>query len=163
MEQHGNVLAYYRETDFMSHMYRAGFWYRDLFFEHVEKFIMFSKAKAFLDEDTAQQILLTDNPYTCKGLGKNTKGFVQATWDGWSPKVALVGNREKYRQNPPLAQLLVQTHPFILAEGSYNRRWGAGFAKEDPRIGDSANWPGKNIAGTSLMQVRQELMNGQLL
>lgn len=162
MQQHGNVLAYFNHTDFPSHMYPAGFWYRGIFFEQVEKFIMFSKAKTFNDEESAQEILLTDNPYLCKSIGKKTRGFRQDVWDQWSSKIALVGNREKYRQNPPLATLLVQSHPFVLAEASWNRKWGAGFAKGDARIGDTSLWTGQNLGGNTVMQVRTELMNGQL-
>lgn len=162
MQQHGNVLAYFNHTDFPSHMHPGGFWYRELFFEHVEKFIMFSKAKTFHDEETAQEVLLTENPYQCKAIGKKTKGFRQDVWDQWSSRIALVGNREKYRQNPPLAQLLVQSHPFILAEASWNKKWGAGYAKDDPRIGQQQLWTGANLAGSIVMQVRDELMSGAL-
>lgn len=162
MQQHGNVLAYYRETDFMSHMYRCEFWHRNILFNHVEKFIMYGKAMACHDEATAQRIINTDSPYECKNLGKTIVGFDQEVWDQWSAKVALAGNREKYRQNPALARLLIQTDPLILAEGSWNRTWGAGFAKDDPRIGQIQLWPGKNQAGNGLMQVRRELMTGQL-
>jgi ribA/ribD-fused uncharacterized protein len=162
MQQHGSVLAYLSHTDFPSHMYSSGFYFRDLYFDSVEKFIMFSKAKLFHDEGSAQLILNAENGYQCKELGKNVVGFNQAVWDEWSPKVALVGNREKYKQNPGLAQLLVQTSPLILAEGSWNKRWGAGYAKDDPRIGNVAQWPGQNLGGNTVMVVRTELMNGTL-
>lgn len=162
MNQHGQVLAYLGHTDFPSHMYRSEFVYRDLFFDSVEKFIMFSKAKLFNDEETALKILNATTGYRCKELGKTVVGFDQETWNQWSPKVALVGNREKFRQNPGLAQLLIQTHPLVLAEGSWERRWGAGFAKDDPRIGNPANWTGQNLGGSTVMVVRSELMNGTL-
>jgi ribA/ribD-fused uncharacterized protein len=162
MQQHGNVLAYYRETDFMSHMYRCEFWHRDILFRHVEGFIMYGKAMTFQDNETAQRILNTDSPYECKNLGKGVKGFSQEIWHQWSGKIALIGNREKYRQNRSLGQMLVQTDPFILAEGSWNRIWGAGYAKEDPRIGEPASWPGQNQAGNCLMQVRRELIESPI-
>jgi ribA/ribD-fused uncharacterized protein len=161
MQQHGNVLAYYRETDFMSHMYRCEFYYRDILFNHVEKFIMYGKAMAFHDSDTAQKIIDNDSPYECKTLGKAVKGFDQGIWQSqWAPRVAYVGNREKYRQNPNLADLLKQTEALILAEGSWNKVWGAGFAKDDPRIGEVHLWPGANLAGNTLMRVRKELLTG---
>jgi ribA/ribD-fused uncharacterized protein len=162
MNQHGSVLAYLGHTDFPSHMYRSEFWYRDVFFDSVEKFIMFGKAKLFNDEATAQAILNASNGYQCKEIGKGVMGFNQQVWDEWSPKIALVGNREKYKQNPGLAQLLIQTHPLVLAEGSWNKRWGAGFAKDDPRIGNPAQWTGENLGGNTVMVVRTELMNGSL-
>jgi ribA/ribD-fused uncharacterized protein len=163
MQRHGDVLAYYTQSDFMSHMYWAGFWHRNLYFAHVEKFIMYGKAMAFNDVELADRILQTDSPYQCKELGKQTKGFTQEVWDQWSGKIALVGNREKYRQNPELREMLMETHPLILAEASFNRVWGSGFAKEDPRNGTPALWPGRNQAGNTLMQVRQEAIAGALV
>lgn len=163
MQQHGNVLAYYRETDFMSHMYQCDFWHRNILFNHVEKFIMYGKAMSCNDEETAQRILNTNSPYECKNLGRTVRGFDPEVWQQqWAGKVALAGNREKYRQNPALARLMVQTDPLILAEGSWNKVWGAGFAKDDPRIGQVALWPGQNLAGNTLMQVRRELIAGLL-
>jgi ribA/ribD-fused uncharacterized protein len=162
MQQHGHVLAYFGHLDFPSHMHAAGFWYRDLFFEHVEKFIMFGKAKTFQDEATAQRIMQTENPYQCKQIGKEVLGFNQVEWNEWRGRFALIGNREKYRQNPQLAQLLIQTHPFILAEATWNKDWGAGFAKDDARIGNVQGWTGANLGGNTVMRVREELMRGTL-
>lgn len=161
MQQHGNVLAYYRETDFMSHMYRCEFYYRDQLFNHVEKFIMYGKAMAFQDEATAQKILETNSPYECKRFGKEVQGFDRTVWETrWAAKIVYVGNREKYRQNRGLGDMLKQTDPLILAEGSWNKFWGTGFAKDDPRIGEVHKWPGANLAGNTLMQVRRELIAG---
>lgn len=161
MQQHGNVLAYYRETDFMSHMYRCEFYHRGIRFNHVEKFIMYGKAMAFADQALADKILDTNSPYECKALGKTVAGFDQQTWEEvWAPKIAYVGNREKYQQNQGLADLLKQTDPLILAEGSWNKVWAAGFAKDDPRIGEVNLWPGKNLAGNTLMRIRKELLSG---
>jgi ribA/ribD-fused uncharacterized protein len=157
MQRHGNVLAYYGETELMSHLYRCEFWHRDILFNHVEKFMMYGKAMLFNDQAKAQEILNTDNPYDCKQLGRQVAGFDQAQWDKWAYQIVLTGNREKYRQNPGAAKFLIETAPFILAEGSYDRTWGVGLSKDDTRIAVQANWTGENRAGTIQMQVRDEL------
>jgi ribA/ribD-fused uncharacterized protein len=158
MQRHGDVLAYYGETEIMSHMYRCEFWHRDILFNHVEKFMMYGKAMLFNDVAKAQEILNSDSPYDCKKLGREVAGFDDAIWKQWDNQIVLRGNREKYTQNPGLAQFLVSTGDLILAEGSFDKNWGTGLAKEDPRNADQQQWPGQNRAGIIQMQVRQELI-----
>jgi ribA/ribD-fused uncharacterized protein len=162
MKQHGQYLAFFHDSDILSHWHRCEFTYRGLVFNHVEKFMMYAKAKLFADVVTADLILKADAPKRCKELGRQVKGFNAETWDRYKYPIILVGNREKYKQNPGLARFLVDTEPYQLVEGNpFDRIYGVGLHKDDPAIGDCANWRGENLCGRAIMEVRDELQAGQ--
>ncbi|SAK83422.1 Swarming motility protein YbiA [Caballeronia arationis] len=162
MKQHGQYLAFFHDSDILSHWHRCEFTYMSLTFNHVEKFMMYAKANMFKDIETRDRILKTDTPMACKKLGRQVKGFDPAVWDKYKYRIILVGNREKYKQNPGLGRFLLDTDPNILVEGNpYDRIYGVGLHKDDPAIGDPANWRGENLCGRAIMEVREELKEGQ--
>jgi ribA/ribD-fused uncharacterized protein len=162
MKHHGEYLAFFNESDIPSHWHRCEFVYRGLVFNHVEKFMMVAKARLFGDHRSAERIMNADAPQQCKIFGRQVEGFDQATWDRFKYPIIVVGNREKYKQNPGLARFLLDTDPYILVEGNpRDRVYGVGLHKNDPAIGDPANWRGENLCGKANMEVREELKAGQ--
>ncbi|WP_144106570.1 NADAR family protein [Paraburkholderia sp. BCC1886] len=162
MQRHGDYLAFFNDSDILSHWYRCEFYYKGLLFNHMEKFIMCSKARLFGDLIMADRIMREDHPMACKQLGRQVANFDQPVWDGYNYQILTIGNREKYRQNPGLADFLVQTDPYILVEASpYDTRYGIGLAKDDARIADPRNHRGSNYCGHAQMAIREELKNGR--
>jgi len=57
-----------------------------------------------------------------------------------------------------LRAFLCSTQGLFIAEASpHDAIWGIGLSADDPRAQDVENWPGLNLLGKALVQVRNEL------
>lgn len=120
--------------------------------------MMYCKAKLFKDEVSAEKILKTPSPKQQKALGRNVANYVDALWVEKREQYVKAGCLAKFSQNVQLYDFLLQTNDTILVEASkYDAIWGAGIDAMDPRINDPSKWPGLNLLGKVLMQVRKEL------
>ncbi len=128
-------------------------------FNCVEQFFMWYKAKKFKDQEIADKILMSNyNPKEVKRLGRQVKNYNDKEWDAVRASVMRTGLRLKFTQNEALKELLLSTGDKILVEASpYDRIWGAGIRENDSRISDPEKWPGKNLLGQLLMELREEL------
>ena len=119
---------------------------------------MHQKALIFGDTQTAQAILKAKHPREQKRLGRKVKNFQDGCWNQIRTSVAFVGTFQKFHQNPSLASVLLATTSTILLEGSkYDNVWGAGLEETDPRLTQPHLWPGQNLLGQVLMNVRSTL------
>lgn len=142
----------------LSNWHPADFQVRGVPFTCVEQFMMWSKAKLFGDNQTAEAILRTRDPKTQKALGRAVKGFSEATWVAHRKAILVEGCREKFEQNPHLKAVLLGTTGTALVEASpYDRIWGCGLSADDPKIVDRRNWRGENLLGQVLEEVRENL------
>ncbi len=61
-------------------------------------------------------------------------------------------------RHPQLRDFLAGTGSRVLAEASpRDRIWGTGLAAGDERAGSPERWPGLNLLGFALMEVRRQL------
>jgi hypothetical protein len=139
----------------LSHWHPSPFTVKDVRFSCVEQFFMYCKARLFSDTVVADKILEASHPREHKRLGRLVSGFDQARWDVMAMTYMRLGNREKFAQNPgPLAVLLRSAGTVIVEASPSDKLWGAGLAADDPRILDPGLWPGRNLAGKNLMDLR---------
>jgi ribA/ribD-fused uncharacterized protein len=158
MRRIGNFTAFFGADDVFSNWHRCQFEYHGVAFSCVEQFMMFSKAKLFNDEQSAQKILATADPMAQKILGRKVAGFNLEEWVRRRESVVFVGCREKFAQNPGLRTMLLATAPTELVEASpYDLIWGIGLGERDSRIADKRYWRGQNLLGITLMRVRDVL------
>lgn len=67
----------------------------------------------------------------------------------------------KFGQHPELRDFLLGTGNRVLVEASpRDRIWGIGLAADDDRATSPAHWPGLNLLGFALMEVRHRLQAG---
>jgi predicted NAD-dependent protein-ADP-ribosyltransferase YbiA (DUF1768 family) len=67
----------------------------------------------------------------------------------------------KFRQNPQIGKLLIETGDAILARADHRDiEDGIGIAITDPRAGHQSKWRGKNLLGKALMDARFQLRTG---
>jgi len=124
----------------------------------AEHFMMAEKAALFGDESVRAQVLLAPNPGAAKALGRQVRGFDEATWTRERFSIVVRANEAKFSQNPPLRDFLLGTGSRILVEASpVDRIWGIGLAQDDERVHNPHRWDGLNLLGFALMQVRQKL------
>lgn len=127
-------------------------------FNTAEQAMMVGKARLFGDESTAAEIMAAEDPGKQKALGRKVHGFDEDVWD--ANKVGLVKqiNFAKFDQNKGLRRKLFQTIPMLMVEASpMDTIWGIGLDEANARQTPTENWPGQNLLGRIVTEVRNEL------
>ena len=153
--------GFWREKDelgFCSNWHPSGFDYRGRRFETSEHWMMWQKARVMGDDSSADSILVAPTPRVAKELGGKVKPYDDALWRDVREQLVYVGVREKFMQNPELAERLLSTGDAVLAEASpYDHTWGVGLSEDDERFRDISQWRGSNLLGRVCMRVRSDL------
>lgn len=145
------------ENGCFSNWYRRPFVIDGVQYPHVEQYMMSQKARLFQDDVRYAAILRTENPNDCKKLGKQVTPFDPKAWDAVKYEIVKAGNRAKFEQNPDLKAKLLATGTAILAEASpRDKIWGIGKTARTAAEVDPSEWPGKNLLGKILMELREE-------
>lgn len=121
----------------------------------AEHFMMAEKAALFGDYQTRTQVLQAASPGAAKALGRQVRGFDEATWVENRFSIVVRANTAKFAQNKELSHFLQQTGSRILVEASpVDRIWGIGIAQESEKVNNPNLWRGLNLLGFALMHVR---------
>ena len=125
----------------------------------AEQAMMAGKARLFEDQEALFRILNERNsPRRVKELGRAVKGFNTGLWSGAAFDIVKAANLAKFSQNPRLKEVLLGTDPALIAEAApSDAMWGTGLAASHPDARCPDKWPGSNLLGYALMQVRDEL------
>ena len=127
-------------------------------FENMEQYMMWSKAMLMVDTETAQKILLTSDPRTIKALGREVRNFNSYLWDKVKYGVVYGGCYAKFTQNEKIKKVLMDTGDKVLVEASpFDKIWGIGLDEEMAKKTDSKDWPGENLLGKILTNLRDDL------
>ncbi|ANB50836.1 hypothetical protein [Powai lake megavirus] len=125
---------------------------------NAEQYMMAQKALLFGDGDILLKILNEKNPSKIKSLGRKIVNFDNDYWNKYKYDIVASGNRLKFQQNPKLMEQLQNTGNKILVEASpYDKIWGIGLTAHQAINIPESKWPGQNLLGKALMQVRKEL------
>lgn len=128
-------------------------------YSSTEQFMMYHKAIVFLDIDSAQKIMMTDNVRKIKELGRKVKNFDERVWKYHRSDIVYEGNKAKFSQNEDLNQALLATKDTTLVEAAPNDKiWGIGLAADDTKAKKRETWEGKNLLGEILTILRMEFM-----
>ena len=132
--------------------------YKGHLFATTEQAFMWEKAIFFNDHESASKILKEENPAKAKKLGREVKNFDDSKWSEVCYEIMYKINYEKYSQNTRLKNILLNTGDKQLIEANpRDLRWSCGREANDSKIENEKDWPGENLLGKVLMQVRQEL------
>ena len=101
-------------------------------------------------------------PKDCKALGKQVTPFDAKVWDAVKYDIVKTGNKAKFEQNPDLMNLLLSTGDRIMAEASpKDKIWGIALDAETAKHINPEAWPGQNLSGKILMELRAEYRKEQ--
>ncbi len=140
-----------------SNWYRRKFVIDDFEYLYVEQYMMAQKAKLFHDHTRYTAILRATDPWECKDLGRQVTPFDAKVWNAVRFDIVKAGNRAKFAQNPDLKERLLSTGEAILAEASpKDRIWGIGLDAKTASGMEPYAWPGMNLLGKALMELREE-------
>lgn len=126
-------------------------------FPTMEHYYQWSKAKAFGDADAEKKILKTASAKSVKTYGKKVKNFEEEKWNEKKDEIMRIGLRAKFTQHPELRELLLSTKDRPIGEADpRDKYWGIGTGADTSKAKDPAKWPGKNMLGKILMELRDE-------
>ncbi len=146
------------DNGYLSNWYMSPFTVGSTDFSSMEQYMMYRKAVCFHDEDTAKQILQTDDPGKIKALGRMVSGYTDHVWNGLRQLYVYEGLSAKFLQNEHLKKRLLKTRDALLAECAVmDTIWGIGLSMKDPKRLDPNEWKGQNLLGYTLMAVRDRL------
>ena len=127
-------------------------------FVTAEQAMMYHKAMLFGDTEPADQILDAVEPGKQKALGRRVRNFSEAIWDENKFEIVYRINLEKFRQNKGLRRKLFQTADRKLVEASpLDTIWGIGLEASVADATPPDQWPGQNLLGQILTEVRDAL------
>jgi ribA/ribD-fused uncharacterized protein len=131
-------------------------------YHSAEQYMIARKARLF-DDDAALQKIMDESDFArIKILGRSVEGFEQEVWDDHKIDIVYRANLLKFRQNAEAARALLATGDRILVEvNPHDSVYACGLLPKDERIGDPSAWPGDNILGFVLMDVREVLRRDQ--
>jgi ribA/ribD-fused uncharacterized protein len=142
----------------LSQWWPARFVVGGLAFATAEHYMMWRKARLFGDERVAAMILDAPGPDAAKKLGREVTGFDTAVWSEHRFAAVVAGNRAKFGQDDALRAYLLGTGDRVLVEASpVDPIWGIGLAADHPDARVPDRWPGQNLLGRALMEVRAGL------
>jgi ribA/ribD-fused uncharacterized protein len=149
---------FYAESSPFSQWYRCEFRDGPLKFNCAEQYMMHRKARLFDDGEIASAIMRAQHPREQKALGRMVRGFSEFTWRRHREQIVFDGNWQKFTANPDLLRALRATCGTQLAQASpYDPVWGIGVSTEHARAIDPSEWPGLNLLGKILDQLREWL------
>jgi len=132
------------------------------YYNCAEQFMMAEKARLFGDEETRALMMEEHGPMAIKKLGRRVRGYDDEVWRSARYEVVVKGNVAKFSQNEELQQFLIGTANKVLVEASpKDSVWGIGIDESHPDAINLARWPGENLLGFALMEVRDILINKQ--
>jgi len=141
-----------------SQWYPAAFTVAGDTYATAEHWMMAEKARLFGNEDVHARIIAARHPDEAKKLGRQVTGFDPQVWDEQKYESVQAGNYQKFSQHPQLKDYLLTTGDRVLVEASpVDAIWGIGLAATHPDAMQPAKWPGENLLGFALMEVRDQL------
>jgi len=142
----------------LSQWWPAPFTVDGIVFATAEHYMMWRKAMLFGDEKIAAQIVEVPHPSQAKALGRQARGFDEATWAAHRSEIVVAGSVAKFGQDPRLREFLLATGDRVLVEASpRDRVWGIGLGAANERAEDPRQWRGLNLLGFALMRARAAL------
>lgn len=129
-------------------------------FNCSEQGVMYDKALLFGDIEVAAKVLKcsVSEQGKMKSLGREVKHFKESTWKKNRVEIYAKHCRAKFTQNEHFKQKLMETGNTTLVEASPNDKiWGIGLHERDAKKTHSDKWPGTNLLGKLLTDIREEL------
>jgi ribA/ribD-fused uncharacterized protein len=141
-----------------SQWYPAAFTVAGDTYATAEHWMMAEKARLFGNDEVRARIIAARHPDEAKKLGRQVIGFDPQVWNEQKYELVKTGNYQKFSQHVPLKEYLLTTGDRVLVEASpVDAIWGIGLAATHPDAMHPAKWPGENLLGFALMEVRDQL------
>jgi ribA/ribD-fused uncharacterized protein len=142
----------------LSQWWPTAFTVEGVSYPSAEHYMMAAKARLSGDAEAVEKILAAPHPGAAKALGREVRGFDERRWAEHRFDAVVAGNLAKFGQHRQLRDFLSATGSRVIVEASpRDRVWGIGLAADDERAESPERWPGLNLLGFALMEVRHQL------
>lgn len=146
------------ENVYLSNTHEAPIQVDGITFPTVEHYFQWSKAKMFGDAEMEKKILKTASPKSVKTYGDKVKDFKEEEWNAKKDNIMRIAIKAKFTQHPELRKKLQETGTKRLGEANpRDKYWSIGTGADTSKAKDPAKWPGKNVLGKILEEIRTEL------
>lgn len=141
------------KLDPLSNFYMANFSLGEVTFHSAEQAYQYKKALTHGKPDLAKKIMNAGSPYEVKSLARYIS--CRAEWEGENQQVMQEILQAKFRQVPAARQDLLSTGDQLIVEAVPGQfLWGSGLDAEATAHTRPEGWPGKNMLGEMLMNIR---------
>jgi ribA/ribD-fused uncharacterized protein len=126
-----------------------------------EQGVMYEKAILFNDDKIAKQILQCSGSQQkkMKQLGRKVRHFKESAWKKNRITIYTKHCKAKFEQNKHLKEKLLQTGNKMLVEASpYDKIWGIGLNEKVARRTNPKLWPGLNLLGQILTNIKEDFI-----
>lgn len=148
----GNGIGFAGESAYLSNYYPCSVRMGDKNFRSAEQAFQYQKCLFCEREDACVHIMQVDDPKVLSEMGN--KIFTKKVWEDKKVDMLKCIAISKFDQNPELKEKLKATGSKPLYECTRSRYWGTGWKLDAPNWSKSSNFPGKNVFGNILMEVR---------
>ena len=153
-----DITLFYSGNCHFSNFHLASFEVDGFEYSSAEQYLSFKKAMLFNDMATAKAVMRVSDPGKQKLKVKKLKNFDIERWVDKAPVILKTALTAKFQQNDDLKDELLATGDTLIAEASpYDCLFGIGLSLNHPDAVKQSEWRGKNILGSTLMAVRDEL------
>lgn len=132
-------------------------------FKSVEHAYQWKKALDIGAKTMADKIKNAQHAGVAKQLSKDLPKEQVDQWaETKSEEIMTALIRHKSRQVPAFKAALLDTNP-VIAEATYDKVWGTGLSPEHTKCTKPEYWPGGNLLGAIMQEIRQEIQVDQVI
>ena len=127
-------------------------------FQTSEHMFMYLKAVHFKDWETAEKIVKAASPKEAKDLGREVKNFDEAEWEKVRENAMFTTVYYRSQYDRPFLDRVMKSEwsnlEFVEAS-PYDKIWGIGLSEDNPDADDKSKWPGLNLLGKCITELRR--------
>lgn len=151
----GNGIGFSGESSYLSNFYPCNVRMENKSFCSAEQAFQYTKCVICEREDAGVYVMQVQDPAVIKSMGG--KVFTTVEWEMKKSDMMKCILISKFNQNPELKAKLNATGSTPLYECTQSRFWGAGWLIDSPQWEKTSNFPGKNVLGKLLMEIRDNV------
>lgn len=152
-----NVYVFFGRSAPLSNHFFAKMKVEGIWFEHIEQFIAYKRARFSGEFDKSKEVLKIIDPVLCRTVLNEMKHKMdQGKWLQTMPEAIIPALKAKARQNEVVKTELMRTGMKKIGEAAkYDTVWGIGMALDNEDALDLKKWPKDgNLMGKAWEEVR---------
>ena len=143
----------------MSNMYPCSVYYKDRCFSSSEHAYQWEKARGVGALDVAREIIEAEDGYVAKKLSLSLNKDLVDEWRcKHAVKIMKTIAQAKFDSVEEFRKEMIDSVGMYLIEATVDTYWGAGFLRDVAAYCRPQYWPGENVMGRILMEIRDRYL-----
>jgi ribA/ribD-fused uncharacterized protein len=149
------LVLFFSDKSYLSNLYPCMFTINGITFTSTKQYFHYMKAFMFNDRQAMNAILCAQDPLKQKRIGRGIKNFDEIKWLSFAYDVLKRGHLAKFMDNKELKKKLLSIPNARFVDASTDDRiWGIGLNADHPDVSKPSKWPGNNLMGNVITEVR---------